>query len=730
MAIYRFPFGSIELTVSGVDYAELKTSSTLAENSDLYVPSQKAVKTYVDAVSAAKQDLLTNSAGLRGALSDETGTGVAVFATTPTLVTPVLGAATATSINGLIITTTIGTLTIPNNSSAKLITSGNFSITLTATAGTNVTLPTTGTLATLDGAETLTNKTITGLTRGGVGTYAAPITITGTDPDFMWEAHGKIATNIAGYYAGAFNSMNVTVTQSNDTSVFGTMSELDIGATTVTLLGSGNYAAAYGDLELSGTFTTPTDTGGVGWMGAVVGNLITPSTLTNNTNLACFVANGEITAGYTNNDILAGLIVKINTGKAVFPHGIYIKNDATAVGIYVGNTTTGINIAGTATTGLYIASATIGIDSRTKCRIGETGWTGLTGVALAANDPALRVTGQMPTASSTAGAYASAYSQLGLTSSQDHDVSAFGSWNELYMIGGAGIVLTGSGNYSAIWGVVEATGIVTSSTGNVAALTGSLTIPAGFVNNGVIAGCKVDAILHTSMTGSGHSSAFEIGAHNDANQGDWTYGLYIPASTVTTGISIVGSTKGMSVVSTLTGTGNLDANTITVTDNTTAGAFCRGFAVGVTAAGTKTGSGEVDGIGIDMTYTGNTTYGYNLSLYGAGSGNPTLGFISNISIYQDNLGTGVSAYCAIDVGIALSDAPADRYCYMRFRDHSTAIPSSVFRFEGVHCATYLFEYKETGTPDFIIGAAVSSTQDKKVKVNINGTPYYIPLYIA
>jgi len=41
-----------------------------------------------------------SSANLRAALTDETGTGSAVFATSPTLVTPVLGVATATSING------------------------------------------------------------------------------------------------------------------------------------------------------------------------------------------------------------------------------------------------------------------------------------------------------------------------------------------------------------------------------------------------------------------------------------------------------------------------------------------------------------------------------------------------------------------------------------------------------------------------------------------------------
>ena len=41
---------------------------------------------------------LTNSAGVSANISDETGTGVLVFATSPTLVTPTIGAASATSI--------------------------------------------------------------------------------------------------------------------------------------------------------------------------------------------------------------------------------------------------------------------------------------------------------------------------------------------------------------------------------------------------------------------------------------------------------------------------------------------------------------------------------------------------------------------------------------------------------------------------------------------------------
>lgn len=43
------------------------------------------------------------SANLKTALTDETGSGAAVFASTPTLVTPVLGAATATTINASVV---------------------------------------------------------------------------------------------------------------------------------------------------------------------------------------------------------------------------------------------------------------------------------------------------------------------------------------------------------------------------------------------------------------------------------------------------------------------------------------------------------------------------------------------------------------------------------------------------------------------------------------------------
>lgn len=104
--------------------------------------------------SPLSQFASTTSAQLAGVLSNETGTGVSVFNTTPTLVTPVLGAATATSINGLTITSSAsGVLTV---AAAKTLTFSN-TLTFTGTDSSSVAFGTGGTVAYL-GANTFTGR--------------------------------------------------------------------------------------------------------------------------------------------------------------------------------------------------------------------------------------------------------------------------------------------------------------------------------------------------------------------------------------------------------------------------------------------------------------------------------------------------------------------------------------------------------------------------------------------
>ena len=90
-----------------------------------------------------------------------------------------LGTITSGVWNGSVIGALYGGTGVANNAANTITFTGNFSLGLTLSANTSVTLPTTGTVATVAGSEALTNKSINGLT---VTSSTGTLTITNAKP--------------------------------------------------------------------------------------------------------------------------------------------------------------------------------------------------------------------------------------------------------------------------------------------------------------------------------------------------------------------------------------------------------------------------------------------------------------------------------------------------------------------------------------------------------------------
>ena len=108
--------------------------------------------------------------------------------------------------------------------------------------------------------------------------------------------------------------------------------------------------------------------------------------------------------------------------------------------------------------------------------------------------------------------------------------------------------------------------------------------------------------------------------------------------------------------------------------------YGRGLYVSYTNDGAKTSSAEINAIGVDVTVSAAVPYAYIQSLYFATSGNPTIGLISAMSVYLDNIGTGVSSVHMLDLQTATptASAPSTREAYIRCRNHGTGTPTSIF----------------------------------------------------
>ena len=183
-----------------------------------------------------------SSANLLAALTDKTGTGTAVFANAPTLVTPVLGAATGTSLTLGTISSVTGQLKFANSASTNLTTiqAGN------AVAARTYTWPTdfgaAGTVLT----DAAGNGTLVWAAGGGGGLTVGTTAVTsGTGTRLMYETSGNVLGEISG-----FTSDGINLTGTGNLTLSGPQSA---AAWTTTGLRLVQAAATYTDTSSSGT---------------------------------------------------------------------------------------------------------------------------------------------------------------------------------------------------------------------------------------------------------------------------------------------------------------------------------------------------------------------------------------------------------------------------------------------------------------------------------------------
>ena len=222
---------------------------------------------------------------LSTALSDKTGTGVAVFATSPTLVTPVLGAATATSIvvssgstftNGPIL---VGTTTSTGTASQKLqVTGGAY---VSGSVGIGTTNP-------VSKLHVIGDGRFTGVVTAT--TFVGALTGTATSTTNIPNLTGAITSVNTTTSLGSFTSSQLAAALTDETgsgsAVFATSPTLVtpvLGAATATsiVVGSGVTLSSSG-INVSGVITATSFSGsGANLTGVSAGSTVADDATTN-----------------------------------------------------------------------------------------------------------------------------------------------------------------------------------------------------------------------------------------------------------------------------------------------------------------------------------------------------------------------------------------------------------------------------------------------------------------
>jgi len=143
--------------------------------------------------------------------------------------------------------------------------------------------------------------------------------------------------------------------------------------------------------------------------------------------------------------------------------------------------------------------------------------------------------------------------------------------------------------------------------------------------------------------------------------------------------------------------GNTADNAVSITptwSETRASGYARALLIEGTISGTLTGSAECTGIGIEIpTISANCPVIYPLTIYTGTIADKTIGILSAISVYMEDMGNAVGNFVALDIGINTTDVTGNRNQFIRLRQHSTVQTGSVgIAFEGTNACNFAFSF--------------------------------------